>query len=389
MTPLRIAHVLPSFQIGGQERVALDLARMHRAAGHAVTVFALDGGPEGALAPAFRAAGVETVTVAKGRGLRPELVLRLAARFARLRIDVVHTHNPLPLTYGAPAGRLVGAAVVHTKHGENLESRTRRVALRRVVSVFADAFVAVSEMTADAARVTRDVSERKLRVIPNGIDVGRFGPEPATRRAVRAELRVPEDAWVVGTVGRLASEKNQVLLVRALAPVLGERARLVLVGDGPEEPAIRRAIAEARAEPWVHLTGARADVPRYLRALDVFALPSLTEGLPLVILEAMATGLPVVASDVGGLPDVVAHGVTGFLVPPGDADALRETLAALAAQPARARELGSRGRSVAVARHSLERVSEAYLELYVDLLRRKGKLARASGRAVSSSVEGP
>jgi glycosyltransferase involved in cell wall biosynthesis len=389
MTPLRIAHVLPSFQIGGQERVALDLARMHRAAGHEVTAYALEGGPEGALAAAFRAADVEAITVAKGRGVRPELILRLAARFARRGVDVVHTHNPLPLTYGAPAGRLAGAAVVHTKHGENLEVHSRRVALRRVLSVCADAFVAVSEMTAEAARATRDVSERKLRVIPNGIDVARFGPDPAVRRAVRAELHVPEDAWVVGTVGRLASEKNQVLLVRALGPVLGERARLVVVGDGPEEPALRRAIAEVRAERWVHLTGARADVARQLRGFDVFALPSLTEGLPLVVLEAMATALPVVASNVGGLPGVVAHGTTGLLVPPGDADALRSALVTLAADPARARELGACGRTIAASRHSLERVSDAYLDLYLDLLRRKEKRAGASARSAPAAGEEP
>ena len=373
MTLLRIAHVLPSFEIGGQERVALDVARAHRAAGHRVLACTFLRGGEGPLAPAFREAGVETRLVPKGPRLDPLLPVRFAALFAREGIDVVHTHNPLALVYGAPAGRLAGAVVVHTKHGENREEQGRRLVLRRAVASLADAFVAVSAATAEAARATRDVAEGKLRVIPNGIDVARFSPGRGARAAVRAELGIPGDAWVVGTVGRIAPGKNQALLVRVLAGSLGPGARLLVVGDGPDAGALREAAAAAGVARWTHVTGARADVPRLLEALDVFALPSLSEGLPLVVLEAMATALPVVASAVGGLPVVVAEGETGHLVPPGDAAALGARLAALAAEPGRARALGACGREVVVARYSLERMSAAYLELYDELLRRRGR----------------
>jgi len=366
--PIRIAHVLPAFKIGGQERVALDLARTHRAQGHHVLAYSIDPLPEGVLGAAFRAAGVETRTVGKGPRVDPTLVLRLAASFARERIDLVHTHNPMALTYGAPAGKLAGAAVVHTKHGENPERHSRRILLRRAISAFADAFVAVSPQTAEAARTTRDVDLRKLRVIENGIDVTRFGMDAVARAAARRELGIPEDAWVVGTVGRLAPEKNQVLLVRALAGLLGERVRLLIVGDGPEAAALDRAVAEAGARPWVHLPGARDDVARLLCAFDVFALPSLSEGLPLVIVEAMATGLPVVASAVGGIPDVIVEGRTGCLVPPGDEAALRARLVTLAGDRDQARALGERARQVALERHSLASMAEAYLALYRQLL---------------------
>lgn len=370
MNPLRIAHILPSFHIGGQERVALDLASSHRAQGHHVLAFAIDP-PEGApLADAFRAAGVVPGVVPKRRGFDLTQIVRLSKVFSRERIDVVHTHNPLALTYGAPAGKLAGAVVVHTKHGENLEAAgmPRRLLVRRIAARFADAFVAVSPMTAAAARKTRDVSERKLRVIANGIDVHRFAGGPEARAAARRELGIPDGARVIGTVGRVAPEKNQVILVRALAADLGEALHLVVIGDGPETPALGRAVAEAGAGPFVHLPGARSDVHRLLPALDVFALPSLTEGLPLSILEAMAAGLPVVASSVGGLPDVVGEGETGYLVPPGDAAALREKLVALARDPAAAAAMGARARALAVARHSLEAVSDAYMQLYLQLL---------------------
>jgi glycosyltransferase involved in cell wall biosynthesis len=381
---LRIAHVLPSFQIGGQERVALDLSRTFRAGGHHVLAFSLEPMQEGDLGGEFRAAGVETRTVRQGPGADPTLVVRLAAQFTRERVDVVHTHNPPALIYGAPAAKLARAVVVHTKHGENLEVHARRVVLRRLMARFADAFVAVSPMTEAAARSSRDVHARKLRTIPNGIDVARFGPDEGARRAVRRELGIPDGAWVIGTVGRLASEKNHVLLVRALAGALDDRTRLVIVGDGAEAGAIARAADEAGATPWLHLTGARADVPRLLRAFDVFALPSTSEGLPLVILEAMATGLPVVASAVGGLPDVIADGDTGLLIPTGDAAALRGRLLGLASDRERARRLGARAREAALSAHSLERMSADYLRLYEELLSRDGKLAARARSATSA-----
>lgn len=367
--PIRIAHVLPSFHIGGQERVALDLARTHRSQGHEVVAFSIDRPPEGKLGEAFRAAGVPTRNVPRrGPGVDPTLVFRLAFALAREGIDLVHTHNPMALVYGAPAGKLARAAVVHTKHGENPETHGRRIVFRRALSVFADAFVAVSTTTAGSARESRDVQESKLRVIPNGIDVSRFGMEGAARSEVRRELGIAEDAWVIGTVGRLASEKNQVLLVKALAGLLGEHSRLVIVGDGPEAGAIARAVGEAGLQPWVHLTGARADVARFLEAFDVFALPSLSEGLPLVVLEAMASGLPVVASAVGGIPDVVEEGATGTLVSPGNVEELRAGLLELAGDRALARMRGARAREVARARYSLDTMAGSYMELYRHVL---------------------
>lgn len=364
---LRIAHVLPAFQIGGQERVALDLARTHRARGHHVVAFSIDE-RDGSMIEPFRAAGVAPTVVQKRYGVDSGLVLRLAAHFSRERVDVVHAHNPMAMMYAGPAGKLARAVVVCTKHGENLEAQRRRLVLRRLLGVFTDAYVAVSPQTAASARASRDVAEWKLRVIPNGIDVERFAAAAVERGAVRRELGIPDAAWVVGTVGRLAPEKNHVLLVQALASVLGPSLRLVVVGDGREAGAIARAAADAGATPWVHLPGARSDVPRLLGALDAFALPSLTEGLPLSVLEAMAAGLPVVASAVGGVPDVISNGEDGWLVPPRDAAALRERLLALRADPEAARALGSRAAASARRHHSIEAMSDAYLRLYRVLL---------------------
>lgn len=358
---LSIVHVLSSYGVGGQERVALDLAIGQRARGHRVSVISLAPAPDGPMAGEFAEAGIEVARVPKRGGLDPTLVPRLALELRRRRTDVVHTHNPLPLIYGVPAARLVGAAAIHTKHGKNPAGRGSRL-LRRAAAQLAHAFVAVSDTTAEQARAQHDMPERRLHTIPNGIRLDRYAPDAEARAAIRMELGLG-DAWVVGTVGRLDPYKNQALLVRAMAPLLSADVRLVLVGDGEARPDVEAAIAALPEPRWVVMTGRRMDVPRLVHAFDVFALSSKTEGLPLVVPEAMAAALPIVATAVGGLPSVVDEGETGLLVPVEEG-ALREALRSLERDRTRARAMGQRAREVALARYSSERMVEAYLALY-------------------------
>jgi glycosyltransferase involved in cell wall biosynthesis len=364
---LGIAHILSSFGVGGQERVALDLAVRQRAEGHRVLAISLAPAPDGPLAAEFIRAAVAVRRVAKGDGVDLSLPLRLAWLLWREEIDLVHTHNPQPLIYGAPAARLVGTCVVHTKHGANPDGG-RRLHLRRAAARLTAAYVAVSDATAAITRRMREVSEERLHIIPNGIDVANYRPDEEARTAVRRELGIPPAAWVVGTVGRLVPEKDQALLLRAMAPLLNEDTRLVIVGDGPEAGALAAAVAQVPGGRFVHLTGMRRDVPRVLAALDTFALSSKTEQLPLVIPEAMASALPVVSTAVGGISTVVEDGSTGFLVPPGNEAALRGRLALLAAQRTFARECGGRGRALALSRYSADRMARDYLQLYYRVL---------------------
>jgi glycosyltransferase involved in cell wall biosynthesis len=181
------------------------------------------------------------------------------------------------------------------------------------------------------------------------------------RATVRAELGIPAEAWVVGTVGRIDEFKNQGMLIEAAAGRVGEMYRLVLVGDGP----LREVLTAQAAAigPWVQLTGRRMDVERLLPAFDVFALPSKSEGLPLVVPEAMAARLPVIATAVGGLPDVVDEGLTGLLIPV-DVTALATALDRMSTDRDRARAMGVRAREVALTRYSADRMLEDYMALY-------------------------
>jgi glycosyltransferase involved in cell wall biosynthesis len=363
-----VAHILSSFGMGGQERVAFDLAVSQLRAGWRVTALSLAPPPDGPLAAEFQAAGAQVERVARPKpGVDPMLFLRLAQFLREHQVDLVHTHNRMALIYGAPAARLARAAVVHTKHGNNPKGGTRLVA-GNIAGRLLDAFVAVSEETAQIARRRREVNLRKLHVIPNGIELGRFYPDPEARVRVRAELGIDPDAWVIGTVGRVAVEKNQALLLRAAAPLLGPKVRLIVAGDGPLMASLQELVITLGISGPAHLLGVRRDVPAVLNALDVFAMSSDTEGLPLVVLEAMATGLPVVSTSVGGIPNVLSEGQTGFLVPAGDDAALRDRLAKLAADPAMTRACGARARAVTVERFSAERMQREYLELYARVL---------------------
>jgi glycosyltransferase involved in cell wall biosynthesis len=373
MTTMVIAHVLSSFGQGGQERVAEDLARLQRAAGHEVLAISLAQGPEGPTAAAFRAAGVLPATIAKGPRVDPSLPVRLAAHLRRHRVNVVHTHNPHALIYGAPAAWLSGAVAVHSKHGMNPDLQ-RRLWLRRVAAKFVDAYVAVTPTLATKALAQGDCDSSRLHVIPNGIDVVRFAPSRRGRRKVREELGIPDDAWIVGTVGRLAPEKDQALLIDAMAPLLSEGRRLVIVGDGTERDRLRARIARLPGGRYVHMLGGREDVESILAALDAFALTSRTEGLPLVLLEAMATGLPVLSTAVGGIPDLVEHRITGLLSRAGEPAPLTRQLASLSTDASLSRQMGEAGRHQIFEHHSVDRMAKEYGALYESTLRSRSRV---------------
>ncbi len=356
--------------MGGAERVVLDLATAQRAKGHEVLVCCFSdevGG--GALAGAFADASIPVHVIAKRQGLDWTLSARVAAALRRLQIDVVHTHNSQPLFYAAAAARLSGHVVVHTKHGEGHLVGKRGMFLRRLGAPFVNQFVTVSKKTAEHARVQRAYPfPSRIQVIANGIRTDVHRPDPEAREAIRRELDIPQTAWVVGTIGRCDTNKNQIALIRALESEFCEQMHLVIVGEGERMAELRAAQEQSQCPGSIHLLGRRHDVSRVLAALDVFALPSLSEGLPLVILEAMATSVPVVSTSVGGIPKVITHSENGILVPSGDDPAMSLALADLRNNPERAKTLGRAGQQLARQQYSSTRMADEYLALYESAL---------------------
>jgi len=367
-TPLSICHVLWSVEVGGAERVVLDLARAQRADGHRVAVVTLSD-VRGAMAAEFQEV-VETLeAVPKWRGTDLSLPLRLARWFRRYGADVVHTHNELPLIYGAPGGKLAGVPVVHSKHGTVAVS-ARAHLLRRAAATAADVFVAVSEATAEVARRTSECAPGKLRVIVNGTDLSRFPADAGARSRIRCELGIPASARVLVMVGRLVKEKNHALLLRAVGPLLCDDRRLAIVGDGPMRGDVRALVDALPTRQYVHMTGGRSDVPALLAAADAWILSSDTEGLPIGLIEAWAAGLPVIATAVGGIPAAIEHERTGLLVPKGDEVAL-SSAALRAFEPTPALEqMAEQGREHALQTYSAGKMASRYHELYLSCRQR-------------------
>ena len=369
MTPLAICHVLWSVELGGAERVVLDLAKIQCAAGHRVAVVTLSN-LDGALASELHQVVDRLESVPKrANGVDLTLPFRLARWFRAHGTQVVHTHNELPLNYAAPAGRVTRAVVVHSKHGIVPVSR-RAHWLRRAAAGAVDLFVAVSAATADTARANQECAPEKLRVVINGTDLSRFPAPEGARATIRRELGIPADARVLITIGRLVKEKNHALLVRAVAPLLREDRRLILVGDGPLRDDLRTRVQGLDNGRYVHLTGARHDVPALLAGADGFVLSSDSEGLPIGLLEAWAAGLPVVSTAVGGIPAALRSDETGLLVPPGDEGALTAALRRVLDGDEALARMAGRGRAHALDTYSAEHMASAYSSLYEECRRR-------------------
>jgi glycosyltransferase involved in cell wall biosynthesis len=315
--------------------------------------------------------------VGKRPGLRLGAVRPLHSLFRELRPDVVHTHQVGALFYAGPAARFARVPlIVHTEHGKHYAARRRTRWLGWLAGRCAARFFCVSQDIAAEVRDCRIVAARKVCVVPNGIDTARFGPGNGAA-AVRQSLAIPADAPVVGTVGRLSEVKRQDLLLRAFARVRSHvpAARLLLVGDGPLLADLRALASGLGLDGVVHFAGYQAEPQSFLAAMDLFALTSRSEGMPLVVLEAWAAGLPVVASAVGGLPALIDSGRTGLLFPSGDETALADALLRLLTDEPARRLLGDEGRREATSRYDIRHMAGNYERHYRELLGNEARRA--------------
>ena len=362
---LRLALLLESDGPGGAETVLLLLAEEMRARGHAVMPVGPANG-SGWLAARFRERGFQPATFSIRRPLDWRCLRGLAALLLEHRIDVVHSHEFTMAVYGAAAARSVGARHVITMHGGRYyaEQWRRRAALRWAARHSA-AVAAVSRSTADDLRRTLRLPDDRVVVVPNGIPFSR-----GDRARVRYELMLHDDAGelLLVAVGNLYPVKGHRVLLQALALLPSDAAlppwRLVICGRGEEEGPLRALAAELGIAERVHLLGLRSDVADVLAAGDLYVMPSLSEGLPLALVEAMAAGLPIVASNVGGIPEVVADGIEAVLTPADDAPALAGAIGALLGDASRRGRMGTAARARARRDFDVRAMGDAYERLY-------------------------
>lgn len=353
---LRVVHVVLGLDIGGLERVVVDLVRFRNRDLLELHVICL--GDSGPLVERVAREGVPVRvlgTRSRAGALRP-----LLRELIALRPDVVHTHNARPHQLGAVARALGQAPVlIHTKHGRNTPNAWRSVLANRMASWFTDALVTVSENAASVARDIERVAPSKITVLRNGVDTQLFRPS--------AEIGKGQAPRAI-CVARLDPVKDHGTLLyatRRIADALPD-LHLDLVGDGPSRQEIERLTSDLLLTDKVALLGARDDVQSLLSRAAVFLMTSTSEGISLTILEAMACGLPVVVTDVGGNREVVMHGETGLLVPPRDPVALAEAALTLLRDPSRRMAMGKAGRQRAEALFDVRTMVASYERLYLE-----------------------
>ncbi|MCB2223816.1 MAG: glycosyltransferase [Actinobacteria bacterium] len=356
---MRVLYLIDSLGHGGAERLLVAYLRHLPSLGIDPIVAALQERSGNPAAAAIEALGVPVLDLGIERLRQRGAYRRVADAVERSRPDVVHTQLEFANVLGAAAGHRRGVPVVATLHTLEEPPPLSRAGLRMRLMAWslrrhASLVIAVSEHA-------RRHHLRHLRLPPglvatihNGIETGRFAPRPGARDAARASLGLPASAPVAATVAVLRPPKGIDRMLRALPRIAARHpgVRYLVVGDGPARPDLEAEAAAHGVAERVTFAGNRADVEAMLAAADVFVLPSLTEALPTVIAEAMAAGLPVVATDVGGTSEMVGP-ATGALVPPDDPAALADAVTAVLDDPARAAAMGDAGREAAADRFDL------------------------------------
>jgi len=364
----RILHFVDHLGLGGAEHALVQMATRVDRSRFATAVGCFE---QSAFGDALAAAGVPLHVLPKRRAFDLRLLWDMVRLLRRERSDLLHCHDLQSAAYGAIAGLLARVPALFTVQGEVVFKQPRTPRLLPWIGRLHRRIVFVADWLRQRALRDFRVPPAKALLIHNAADLSAFvpgEPDPALARSLGLE---PGDL-VVGAVGNLRPVKDHATLLRAFARVAARvpQARLVIVGEGDERPRLEALAAELGIAGSVKLLGQRADVPLLLRRFDVFVLSSISEGLSLSIVEAMAVARPVVATRVGGNPEIVRDGETGLLVPSGDPPALAEALVALLDDPARRDAFGAAGLRRAQSVFSLPGMIEQYERLYETLIPR-------------------
>ena len=396
--PVRVARVIARLNIGGPaQHTILLTAGLDRRRFATTLITGVVGPSEGDFTPEALACGVEPVVIPElGRAIRPgrdaAALVKLWRLFRRLRPHIVHTHTAKAGTLGRLAARLAGVpATVHTFHGHVLDGYfapavTRAfITVERVLARTTNRLVTVSpRLRADLLAMGIGRPER-VEVIPLGLDLERFQRAPAPPE-LRPTIGLAGGTPLLGIVGRLVPIKDHATLFQAMAllPAGPWAPHLLVVGDGEERPRLERLAGRLGLDARIHFLGWRADLETILPELDVVICASRNEGTPVALIEAMAAGVPVLSTEVGGVADLVAHGETGWMVPPADPGAMAEGIRHLLAEPGLRAGLAEAGRRVALERHGVTGLIRRVELLYESVIHER--LKTSTGHAGS---EGP
>jgi glycosyltransferase involved in cell wall biosynthesis len=375
----RVLHLITSFEIGGTERQAVELLKRLDSDRYDVRLAALrnEGPFYQEIAARFPNVPEFPLSSFYNRNAVRQL-LRLRKLMKSNQIDILHAHDFYAGLIGAAAARLAGVRVIACQRHLKLSDRRMHRWGQRIIQLLAHRILVNSEAIRDYIISKDGVPRRKIVVIKNGI--GSAGVKSTPDSSVTPERREAHDALcaglgldpksrLVGTIARLQPVKGHRYLIEAAARVLKREpaAHFIIVGGGPLRDELENQIAALGIEEHVHLLGDRSDVSRLTSSFDLMVLASLHEGLPNAVMEAMAAGVPVVATDAGGTKELIIDGETGYLVPPADVDALAERITFALTNEATGRLLAARGLEFIKERYSVERMVQSVENLYMEL----------------------
>lgn len=367
-----VLHVMYRFDTGGLENGIVNLINHMPADAYRHAVLALTEVTD--FRQRIERTDVEFISLRKPPGHGIWQYPKLFKLFRQLRPAIVHSRNLAALEV-QPVAWAAGVPIrIHGEHGRDVEdlagNNVTYQRVRRFYKPFVHHYVALSRDLADYLVNKVGVPKEKITQAYNGVDTERFCPAPTGPQSIADCPFDPAQHWLVGSVGRMQSVKDPLMLAHAfvqaivLAPRLRLRMRLLMVGEGPLRARVQDVLNAAGLGALAWLPGARSDVAEIMRGLHVFALPSIGEGISNTILEAMASGLPVVATAVGGNADLVVHGQTGYIVSPSDPQAMALRLVALASNSQRAHSMGQAGRQRVLATFSLPAMVSTYQRVY-------------------------
>jgi len=356
---IRIAHAIYGLKYGGAEKLLVPLSsRIDRERFHAIVVALTCGGP---VEDDLRREGVDVRVMRRDARFGPRDLLALIALLRRERIDIVHTHLQNADILAGLAAKACGVKQVSTFHGIVHDAGPVGTLKLRLRVRLPDRIIAVSAATAKTCVDEFGARRDKVGIVYNGLDSDSFFPP------VKVE---PRQETILATVGRLEEEKGNAFFLEALSQVRKVRTNVMgmVIGDGSLRGALERQAAELGLKEAVHFLGDRNDVPDLLRIVDIVVIPSISEGLSLVALEAMACGKPVVATRVGGIPELIDDGTNGLLVPPADPRALARSVLELAGDGDLRERMGSHGRAKVMGQFSLETMIRGIERVYLSLV---------------------
>ncbi|NOX87874.1 MAG: glycosyltransferase family 4 protein [Calditrichaeota bacterium] len=318
------------------------------------------------------------IELKKGEGNDFSLIKKLKKIFREERVDIVHTHSWGTLVEGILAAKIARVPVVlHGEHGTFHRDFKRRIVQRLFFSL-TDQVLSVSALLADDISRQIGIKREKIYTILNGVDVKRFSPDAEKRDYYRRKLNVSDSDIIIGTVGRPMKVKNHRLMILALKRLKekGYPVRFAIVGDTPKfslRAELESLAKKLKVSDFVDFLGFQSDIPGFLNSFDIFVLPSLSEGCSNVIQEAMATGLPVVASNVGGNPELITHNFDGILFASDSVDELVHALIGLMENPQKAKKLAQNALKTAREKFALRKMVENYQNLYLTMFEKKAE----------------